>query len=173
MTIKEFSAAYAKLCMAFNQEAAEGQMAVYYDFLKDYPMEKIIDAVNIIVGTKKFFPKVSEIIEILRSNIAAEAEEAWNQALRSAEVAGRLPISNAVARALNAVGGMIKLRDCPTDDLHWLRKEFIDAYSNLQYSDIRVKECYGLTGAIVDNRKEIELAPEIRQMLGNIGKEIK
>jgi hypothetical protein len=168
----KFAKAMAYLFEAKMKPCPETTIQVWFDLLKDFPEEKVIAATLDLARSPDQFINVGMIIERVKPNITAEAEEAWNQALRSAESAGRLPISNTTARTLNALGGMMKLRDCPIDDLHWLHKEFISVYANLQHSDIQVGECYGLTGGIKEGRKEIEAPAEIKQMLAGIGQRI-
>lgn len=172
MTLAEFSAIFAKMCFGFNQDYKEGQMLVYFEQLKGYDFAQLKEIVNKLIGTMRFFPKVAEIKELTEPDITARAEVAWQHCYASACNAGRTPITSDEARALNAIGGMIALRDADVDTgVHWLRKEYIDAYKNLKYSDIRVSDCQGLTGGIGDgDLKLVEVAPEIKRILEHVGK---
>lgn len=62
MEIKEFSMQFAKMCLAFNQEPQEGQILVYYEYLRQYPIDHFAYAVNVMIRGSSFFPKVSELI---------------------------------------------------------------------------------------------------------------
>lgn len=83
VNINEFSVGYAKLCAAFNQEAKEAQMIVYYEHLDKIPYDKFMTAVYWIIKTNKFFPKVAELIEEIRA--IPERPNLNNPALSSGE----------------------------------------------------------------------------------------
>lgn len=172
MDKQKFHSAIKVLFEAKMKPCTGETVAAWYELLKSYDEDLVITAMLDLARSPDQFFNVGMVIERLRPNDTAEAEMAWNEAYSSAQAAGRLPISARTARALNNIGGMMKLRDCPIDDLHWLRKEFIDAYLNLRNYTAPVKECYGLTGGIIEGQKEIEVAPEIKQLLDKVGQRI-
>ena len=66
MKKEEFGYEYKKLCDAFDKEIKEGQMLVYYEYLAGRKKEALHYAVNELILGSKFFPKIAEIIEIMK-----------------------------------------------------------------------------------------------------------
>jgi hypothetical protein len=171
---KKFAKAMLILFESKLRACSEQIVEVWFQLLKDYPEKETLNAIVDLARAPIEFFNVGMVIERISPAIEARADKAWQNVLRSAQASGKLPITNSEARALSAVGGMMKLRDVDLGDLHWLRKEFIDAFTNLQHSDVQVRECQGLTGAILpdDRGQLVELPEGIKGMLGQIGKQI-
>jgi len=66
MERKEFSEQYGKLCAAFDKEIKDGQLLVYYEYLAGLKIEAMKYAVNQAILTAKFFPKISELIDMIK-----------------------------------------------------------------------------------------------------------
>lgn len=67
MDIKEFALQYEKMCFAFDKECKEGQMLVYYEYLGKYKINAFKHAVNTLILSNTFFPKIGELVDIMRN----------------------------------------------------------------------------------------------------------
>jgi len=56
---------YARMGLAYDKEVKQGQMAVYYEFLQSYSVEALRYAIKHAIPSIKWFPKVSELVEIM------------------------------------------------------------------------------------------------------------
>lgn len=63
MKMEEFVKAVSYLGMAYGKEYSQAETMQMYQFLKDYDYQTIINAVNSIIRTSKFVPKIAELIE--------------------------------------------------------------------------------------------------------------
>ena len=62
---------------AFGEKASEDRAKIYWDILRGYSDIEIKKAVIGSIRRLRFFPKISEIIEMIEGNIEDEAEIAW------------------------------------------------------------------------------------------------
>ena len=77
MENKEFAGQFMKLCFAFDKEYKEGQMLVYLEFIAGLKFEALKYAVQKAILNSKFFPKISELIDLIneyRETIPAERQ---------------------------------------------------------------------------------------------------
>lgn len=66
MQLSEFAKQYEKLCHAYDRECKKGQLAIYYEYLGARDVKALEYAVNKIILSKTFFPKVAEIIDEMK-----------------------------------------------------------------------------------------------------------
>ena len=55
-----------KLCFAFDKEYKEGQMLVYLEFIQPHKIEALCYAVNKAILGNQYFPKISELIDLMK-----------------------------------------------------------------------------------------------------------
>jgi hypothetical protein len=67
MESKEFGIQYEKLCFAFDKEVKQGQLLVYYEYLRKYPIKAFQVAVDTSILSAKYFPKIGELVDIMRN----------------------------------------------------------------------------------------------------------
>lgn len=94
--------------------------------------------------TSRFFPMPGDITgqmqETKKKETSELAEIGWQKALDHAREwthpdmkFSRAPkLDEKIDRAARAAGGFLWIRECPTEDLQWARKRFIEAYERLE-----------------------------------------
>ena len=164
--------------MLFNSKGKQWTMDTiesWWFLLKDYPEDKVILAIVDLAKSSAEFFNAGMVIERITPNKEATVEQAWESCYASAERGGRVSITNREAKALNSIGGMMKLRDCELNDMHWLRKDFIEAYLNLPANSPTIDNCPGLEAKILTDKgamAELSTSEPLKQMLGKIGMQI-
>ena len=118
-------------------EQNEIKKEVWVKVLKGYPAQKIMDACIVCIRTKRFFPRVSEMIEIIEGNIESEAELAWLTLKEKMERYGyyksvSFPENIVIGAVVEAMGGWMKLFDIKEDEEKWVKKEFMKLYPILK-----------------------------------------
>lgn len=72
MTEKEFLEGITFLGELFNKQYSELEIRTYYDNLKEYSNDVFTKAVNKIITTEKFAPKLVDLIKVMKDNKNAE-----------------------------------------------------------------------------------------------------
>ena len=147
----------------------------YLTALKRFPFEKVKKAVEYLILSSKFMPKISEIIEVINGGASAQdildakAEIEWS---KIAEILFECGIyksftlkDKAARKALETVKYNV-LCETADEDLHWKKKDFIESYKNFRrslnmgvdfdakdYFDGRI-ECDNSVKLFADGRKE-------------------
>jgi hypothetical protein len=104
----EFARLFVGLAQAFDKQASDLLIQIYFDSLKDFSLEAVTTAVNQAVHTKKFFPKVAELRELIVGNPEDRAAGAWTAFLEAAANGGTASVKfsdRATAAAMDAVFG--------------------------------------------------------------------
>jgi len=133
MDKKLFLQSLNSLESAFGEKLGEDRAKIYWDILKSYSDLEIKKAVIRSIRELKFFPKISEIIEMIEGSIEDEAEIAW---LILKEKIGRydgyisvsFPENPIIGSVVEALGGWIKICDTTIKEEKWVKKEFIKLY---------------------------------------------
>jgi hypothetical protein len=107
--------------------------------LADLPPETIDAACKKYMQEGRFFPLPADIRAFCTKAdavvSAVDVEEAWQRALSYASKYGNLSgvkrplLSEAAEVAIRACGGLDYLEACPSDQLQWHRKTFLEVYS--------------------------------------------
>lgn len=130
--------------MATGENVSAERMDLYYQALVDLPAERVTEALESLLFTAKWFPKIPEIRELIEGNPEelreAEGEAAWQAVLEYAN--GWHPdiglMSDATIRrltnrqdiALRACGGLYRLwaEQSGGPGLPFMHKDFLKAY---------------------------------------------
>jgi len=133
MDKKLFLQSLNSLESAFDEKLSEDRAKIYWDILKGYSDLNIKKAVIRSIRELKFFPKISEIIEMIEGNIEDEAEIAWLILKEKIERYGGYKsvsfLNNPViGSVVEAMGGWIKICDTTIEEEKWVKKEFIKLY---------------------------------------------
>lgn len=147
-----------KFFEAKGRNYTEVTVMAWAEVLASFQPDKILNAFNQLKRTSDSFVDVGKIVEIIEGGKSKKAELAWERCLASARKDGRLSIFARDARVLNSLGGMEKLCMASNQDLHWLKKDFINAYSDYGDSDGQGMICFGLKSEILpDGQLEMGL----------------
>lgn len=103
-----FRTAMGRVCVVFGKEADEIRLGVYWDALRDLPIEAVIAALRVAEREAKWFPVPAVIREYAgatRQDAAVTAWEALGQAIRSFGYYRQPELPIDVLTAANAVYG--------------------------------------------------------------------
>lgn len=130
----------------YGKEISKPLLTIYYNVLKEFTLDQVIDAINVHVTDIKngqFFPKPADIIRHLNAgkpSVEAKAEMAWaeiNQKISSIGSYGNLTMNDNQALAtVKALGGWKNICSKTIEQLVWLKKEFISIYENYEATSI-------------------------------------
>ncbi len=191
MNKKLFLQSLNSLESAFGEKVSEDRAKIYWDILKGYSDIEIKKAVIGSIRVLKFFPKISEIIEMIEGKIEDEAEIAWLVLKRKIESYGgyrsvSFPDNPAIGSVVEALGGWIGICDITVAEEKWVKKEFIKLYPIMKkknnhlgqlpgifeiennqkgYSEEYMLERYGryLDGTKVKDKKLLKKPEEIKK----------
>lgn len=133
--------AISMLQAAYDKSLTREARDVYRQALDHHPPDDLTRAVNHIIGTAKWFPKVSEINEAvaLTSGLLPDVDEAWSEvaeAMRSIGRTGRPIWSHwMIDEAVKATGGYFRL--CESQFGTADRARFIAAMNALHQTAVR------------------------------------
>jgi len=119
----------------------ESKKEVWAKILGCYPAQKIMNACIECIRTKKFFPRVSEMIELIEGNIESEAELAWLLLLDRIEKKGHyqsvsFPEYPAIGAVVLSMGGWIKMCEMKMSEEKWVKKDFLILYKIMKKKGI-------------------------------------
>lgn len=104
----KFAGLFALLAQSFDKEASDALAQIYFDNLKDFTIEQVASAVEQAIRSRKFFPKVAELRELIDGNPEDRAAQAWAGFLEAAADGGQASVQfsdRATAAAMDAVFG--------------------------------------------------------------------
>ena len=133
MDKKLFLKSLNSLESAFGEKVSEDRAKIYWDMLRGYSDVEIKKAVIGSIRGLKFFPKISEIIEIVEGKIEDEAEIAWLILKEKVErydayISVSFPKNPIIGSIVEALGGWIMICDTTLKEEKWVKKEFIKLY---------------------------------------------
>lgn len=133
MDKKLFLQSLNSLESAFGEKLSEDRAKIYWDILKNYSDIEIKKAVIGSIRGLKFFPKISEIIEIIEGNIEDEAEIAWLILKEKIErydgyMSVSFPENPVIGSVVEVLDGWIRICDITIKEEKWVKKEFIKLY---------------------------------------------
>ena len=149
MDKKLFLQSLNSLESAFGEKLSEDRAKIYWDILKGYSDMEIKKAVIGSIRELKFFPKISEIIEMIEGNIEDEAEIAWLILKEKIErydgyMSVSFPENPAIGSVVEALGGWIKICDIPIEEEKWVKREFIKLYPIMKKKNNHLKQLPGI-----------------------------
>jgi hypothetical protein len=77
--IEDFAGLMALLAEVFGKDLTPQLVEIYFRALADFPIERIAAAIDEAVRRLKFFPKPTELIELIEGSPDDQAEQAWAQ----------------------------------------------------------------------------------------------
>jgi len=121
--------------LAYKEDLDKPRLSVYYDHLNRYDKETLVVALRKICETSRFFPRISDIIEVIEGSIEDKAIASWTL-IEYAMEQGPCPKEPSVknplfAETIASVGGWDRLEDIYRDTtVLWEKKrqEFIRSY---------------------------------------------
>jgi len=133
----------------YDKQISSALPSIWVDALKDIPPTVLAEAMKKIeltfVPTNACpFPTPAHIHNLIgeadSEGLDADAEDAWQYVLRYARkfvlpgiglASDAPPLDPIIEKAASAAGGLARIERCPTEELVWARKTFIENYKRL------------------------------------------
>ena len=139
---KEFATLITSMSELYGKEASTDLMKLYFEILIDYSIEDVKQGFNKHVLDPKqgtFFPRPADVVRHISSNqpsLEAKGEMAWaiiNKKISSLGSYVNLELGDRQAlAAVKALGGWKYVCSKTTEQLVWVKKEFISIYENYE-----------------------------------------
>jgi hypothetical protein len=109
----------------FDKEAKPATIALWFETLKGYQIQDIMQAFSIHLASSKFAPKPADIIDAIHAKYWKTADEAWSDALRLADQNATVNSFDVIWEAMDGLWEMIE------DDRIAARMAFKGAYERI------------------------------------------
>jgi hypothetical protein len=86
--LSEFAGLMAMLDMAFDKDASELRVEVYWQGLRQFDLEDVKRAVRRGIETASFYPKVAELRQMIQGDAESMAVLAWREVMRTIDRVG-------------------------------------------------------------------------------------
>ncbi len=90
----------------YDKPKSEAQILLYVQALDDLPCEAVLGAMRALVRTSTFFPKVSEIRQLVEGDKKEAAEYAWMEMLREVRRVGYVGAPDLPAPTMETIRGL-------------------------------------------------------------------
>lgn len=127
---KRFAQIMAAMGIALQKEVDKALIRIYWEIFRKYSDEQIEAACNAALTSCKFFPKPSEIIELI-PNGSSTPLAAWGAVMDALEH-GTEAADPGINETVRRLGGWGYLREKTNDELQWISKRFVEHYRDLQ-----------------------------------------
>lgn len=149
MNKEEFLTAITFLNTAYNKEATQEQLSVWYEFFKDTDNETFKKAIKRVITKERFMPSISviksEIAELTNPNLKLNADDEWEYVIEAIRSCGDYHTEKALnslksyTRKIVMTMGWSKLCRSTIEELVWLKKSFKDLFEAKQHNDFEVE----------------------------------
>ena len=124
MNQEEFTKAMMYLGYAYNKGFTKEEVAVWYDFFKEYSLDDMECAIKRVIPKNKFLPSIAEL------------NDEWFKAISTIRKYGRYRIDLAMQELEPHSKDIIEQigieRICNSTNIEWERKMFLDLFKNKQ-----------------------------------------
>ena len=136
MNIQTLAKEMSKLGVIFDRVITKELIAAYEDILKDLTEQQMIDASYKWQTQGKFFPKPSELLDMIETP-EQSASEAWGLVLKEIRDYQSAKLPESAMRAVNEIGGLKSLAHMNERDLDFKSREFKSAYTPDRLGDLK------------------------------------
>jgi hypothetical protein len=131
-----FTLEMVKAAEIHREQLSEARIVAYFEILAECELDDLRDAFRAHSRSCKFFPKPSELIELIEGSLEDRAELAWMQVRKVIRGEARLQVvahsDPAITPAVYSVfGGWMEAQQVKTDDLQFRRRDFIRCYRTM------------------------------------------
>ena len=144
----KFANAFGTLASYFEKEISQQLTNLYWENLKQYPIEDIESAFSKAIATLRFFPKIIEIHELMGcgpgkiEDVAQVQADLVIKAIRQIGAYQSVDIKDPVTKAVivSCYGGWIRMcEELLEVDEKWYRKDFVKFYQAYKRQGIKVE----------------------------------
>lgn len=140
MNKEEFTYVMTFLGVAYNKEFTQKQIKVWHEFFRDTSSETFKTAIKRLVATNKFLPSIAEIKQeialIDNPHLGLDPLEEWETVLKLIRKHGYYKNIEAFNEmnllTKNVVQQLGWDNLCMSENIVWLKKEFIEIFKNKQ-----------------------------------------
>jgi hypothetical protein len=134
-----FAQMFTGMCEYFDKKYSETLLEIYFRGLEDLTVNLVSEAINLAIGSLKFFPKIVELREFVSKSSDEQALIAWGQLTEAVQRAGHwssvLFVDGKIARVVILLGGWQEVCSWEMDQIHFRRNDFLKAYRALATND--------------------------------------
>jgi hypothetical protein len=154
--LPQFAMLMAGMAEVFSPDKplTEAFVTLYYNALKEYPVEQVRMAVNKVMRERVFngMPKPAELINQIIGESEDRALLAWNKVLRAVKRIGpyqSVQFDDAcILLVLDSLGGWEKICNTLESELQWYRRDFLSQYKVHQGRTTLLTHLAGITERI-------------------------
>ena len=133
---QQFSEFMAAIGEIFDKEISVTLRKIYWETLKPYSDTQCKKAFEVALTTLKFFPKPSEILEIINGKETERSTLAWlrvHEAVKNIGPYESIDFTDdrAINSVIEAMGGWVQICQATLDEWKWKRKEFDGLYPTM------------------------------------------
>lgn len=147
---KEFAIALGALGIATGKEVDGPLVDVYWQFLRDLPLEGFRNAIGEAGKRLKWFPKPAELRELAEGPNRITAAMQWAHVRRTMDtldIYGSPDFGPLVNAVIHALGGWKELCEKTVTQLTWYQKDFERLYAEFRAKDLSTMRTTGHIGA--------------------------
>lgn len=124
-----FEIIIAGIAENYSKSLTMMQLEIFWRTLKKYTLRQIQTAAYEIISTSEFFPVPAKFIKIIEFGEETLAYEAWQHMMEDMQ-RGIITDDPVTAKTAQVMGGWKKLSMTNTDELKFLKREFLFLYKN-------------------------------------------
>jgi hypothetical protein len=163
-----FWAAWERLCRRFGRELDKDEAEDYHNYLDNQlDTEAFLAAARKLWASREFFPRPDDFVEASAGSTDEQALEQWqlcNRLMRGDDVLDRM--TEAGRKTVALMGGPLRLRQTPIDEVHFRRAEFIRLFGSATEIYRREKRPELPPWTDRDTERLREIAPDLRLLGG-------
>ncbi len=131
-----FAEQMGNLGVVFDREVSKQVLDLYYEDLKSLTNAQMIDAVTKWRKAGRFFPRPSELLDMLKTS-KSSAGEAWAHVLKQLRDSQNADLTPAELNTVNEIGGIDALAHMTYSQLEFKSKDFKAAYTPDRLGDLK------------------------------------
>lgn len=137
----------------YRHELSDTELRIYLAALAPWEPERLKQAVQRVLATSRWFPRLSELAEAVGGSETDAAVDAWSRLTRAIVSVGRyqsVDFGEAENAAIADMGGWIKLCQMAEREMPFAEKRFKTAYDSYRRGGVppdRLRPCLGLEDA--------------------------
>jgi len=134
MTKREFAEVFIPTMTYYNGKNVEDStITLYYNALCDIDVKIFKEAVTRIIKTMKFFPKVSEILEIINGDETDKKAMAWefviNNLCNATKITDSYQAPEGTHETISRMGGWFRAAQWKEDELTFRKRDFFELFT--------------------------------------------
>jgi hypothetical protein len=152
-----------------NSHIEDSVLVLYIKSLSSYDIRDIDSAINRIIRTEKFMPKIATFVEIIEGSEESKASQSWERLKKAARKKGAyydLRVEDSrVYQALKSIGGWGAFCEMSHTEEPFKKREFVQNFQGASEVNSLKSETLVFTGYINANRIRNNKEPDQEKMI--------